>query len=86
VVVSALQTSLQMTVEDRYRGRVVALYGMAFVGAYPLGSLVQGALADVFGVRPVVAAAGLLLIGYAAWLLARPDVLTSFDGSYAEAA
>jgi MFS family permease len=86
VVVSALQTSLQMTVEDRYRGRVVALYSMAFVGAYPLGSLVQGALADVFGVRPVVAAAGLLLIGYAAWLLARPDVLTSFDGSYAEAA
>jgi MFS family permease len=86
VVVSALQTSLQIGVDDRYRGRVVALYGMAFVGAYPLGSLVQGALADVFGVRPVVSAAGLLLIGYAAWLLARPDVLTSFDGSYAEAA
>jgi MFS family permease len=85
VVVSALNTSVQMAVDDRYRGRVLALYGMAFVGAYPFGSLLQGALADIFGVRPVVAGAGLLLVGYAAWLLARPDVLASFDG-YAAAA
>jgi hypothetical protein len=86
VVVSALNTSLQVAVDDRYRGRVVAIYGMAFVGAYPLGSLLQGALADVFGVRPVVAVSGLLLVGYAAWLLTRPDVLSSFDGSLAEVA
>jgi MFS family permease len=85
-VVSALNTSVQMAVDDRYRGRVMALYGMAFVGAYPAGSLLQGALADVFGVRPVVGGAGLLLVAYAAWLLARPDVLASFDGSYAGAA
>jgi MFS family permease len=83
VVVSVLNTAVQIVVDDSYRGRVLALYGMAFVGAYPLGSLLQGTLADIFGVRPVVAGAGLLLVGYAGWLLARRDALATFDGTFA---
>ena len=59
VVVSALNTTLQESVEPRFRGRVVALYFMAFTGGYPIGALLQGWLADPVGVRPVVAGAGL---------------------------
>jgi MFS family permease len=79
VIVSALNTSIQISVDDHFRGRVLALYLMAFTGAYPVGSLVQGRLADTFGVRPVVAAAGLALLAYAAVLASRPSVARSLD-------
>jgi MFS family permease len=79
VVVSALNTALQESVDPRFRGRVVALYFMAFTGGYPIGALLQGWLADLVGVRPVVAGAGLLLAGYAAFLVLRPTVARSLD-------
>ncbi len=55
---------LQLDVAEHQRGRIMALWSVAFVGMRPLSSLVDGALADVFGVRvagvclalPVVAA------------------------------
>jgi MFS family permease len=79
VVVSALNTTLQESVEPRFRGRVVALYFMAFTGGYPIGALLQGWLADLVGVRPVVATAGLVLTGYAALLILRPALARSLD-------
>ncbi|MDQ3944826.1 MAG: MFS transporter [Actinomycetota bacterium] len=79
VVVSALNTALQESVEPRFRGRVVALYFMAFTGGYPIGALLQGWLADLVGVRLVVAGAGLVLAGYAALLVLRPAVARSLD-------
>jgi len=79
VVVSALNTALQESVEPRFRGRVVALYFMAFTGGYPLGALLQGWLADQVGVRPVVAGAGLVLAAYAALLVVRPGLAASLD-------
>ncbi|MGH9035432.1 MAG: MFS transporter [Acidimicrobiia bacterium] len=79
VVVSVLNTALQESVDPRFRGRVVALYFMAFTGGYPIGALLQGWLADLVGVRPVVAGAGLVLAGYAALLVARPGLARSLD-------
>jgi MFS family permease len=79
VIVSVLNTSIQISVDDHFRGRVLAFYLMAFTGAYPVGSLVQGWLADIFGVRPVVACAGLGLLAYAGVLAARPAVVRSLD-------
>lgn len=81
VLVSALNTSLQEAVDPRFRGRVTALYFMAFTGGYPLGALLQGGLADVVGVRWVVAGAGVVLLGYAAFLLARPALARTLDPS-----
>ena len=68
LVVSLLGTSIQLGVEDAFRGRVMALYGMAFTAGFPLGSLIQGALADVVGVRAVVGVSGLLLAAHGARL------------------
>jgi MFS family permease len=79
VIVSVLNTSIQISVDDHFRGRVLAFYLMAFTGAYPVGSLVQGWLADLFGVRPVVACAGLGLLAYAGVLAARAAVVRSLD-------
>jgi MFS family permease len=78
-VASVLNTSIQLAVDDRFRGRVIALYAMVFTGAYPLGSLVQGVATDHFGVRVVVAVAGAALLAFAALLAAHPVRLASLD-------
>jgi MFS family permease len=80
VIVSALNTTLQLSVDDRFRGRALALYIMAFTGSYPIGSLLQGALADAVGVRPVVAGAGFAIVAYAAVLAVRPVLTRPLDG------
>ena len=50
-------TQLQLEVDERYRGRIMALWSIAFLGLRPFASLVDGAIADVAGVR----AAGIVL-------------------------
>jgi MFS family permease len=78
-VASVLNTSIQLAVDDRFRGRVLALYVMVFTGAYPLGSLVQGFATDYFGVRRVVGVAGAGLVAYAALLASRPEAVGVLD-------
>ncbi|MBL7903850.1 MAG: MFS transporter [Bacteroidales bacterium] len=51
-------TLLQTLVDDRMRGRVVALYSMSFMGFTPLGSLLTGWLAEIAGVQFTVFVAG----------------------------
>jgi MFS family permease len=58
---------LQLDVEEWQRGRIMALWGVAFLGLRPLASLVDGAIAGVFGVRVAgVALAAPALIAAAA--------------------
>ncbi len=61
---AASNTLVQTMVPDAFRGRVMALYAMMFMGMAPFGALAAGALADRIGARWVVAAGGLLsLVG-----------------------
>jgi MFS family permease len=78
-VISTVNTAVQTIVTDRVRGRVMAMRSMAFSGAYPIGALLQGWLADRVGVRPTVAGAGLLLIAAALYLGVRSDLLERLD-------
>lgn len=78
-VISATNTSVQVIVADHMRGRVMALRIMAFTGAYPVGALLQGAIADVVGPRATVAGAGVLLLVAAGWLWVRPALLATLD-------
>jgi MFS family permease len=48
---------LQLDVAEQQRGRIMALWSVAFLGLRPAASLLDGALADTFGVR----AAGVVL-------------------------
>ena len=68
-VASTLNTTIQVQVTEGRRGKVLALYVMGLTGSYPLGSLVQGWLADHVGVRVVTALAGSLLV--VVWMLMR---------------
>lgn len=48
---TAATSRLQLSVEDAYRGRIMALWAVAFLGLRPLASLADGAIASEFGVR-----------------------------------
>lgn len=61
-VASTLNTTIQVQVAEARRGKVLALYVMGLTSSYPIGSLVQGAIADLIGVRAVTAVAGVCLV------------------------
>jgi MFS family permease len=60
LVAAGSNTLLQSWVRDDVRGRVMALFTMAFLGIAPIGSLVMGSLGHVFGVRVTFFAFGVL--------------------------
>lgn len=64
VVVTAASTnmSLQAIVEGRFRGRVMSMYTIAYLGMSPLGGLAAGMLADRIGVPSTLFVGGLLCV------------------------
>jgi len=66
---------LQLDVADHHRGRIMALWSIAFLGLRPAASLLDGALAGAFGVRAAGVALALpALAGAAAIMAARRRV------------
>jgi len=59
-------TSLQTTVEDDKRGRVMSFYTMAFMGMAPFGSLLAGGLAHRIGAPNTLLLGGLACVAGAA--------------------
>lgn len=57
-VIAGSNTLIQTQVDDRYRGRVMAIFSMAFLGIAPLGSLAVGSLAQGLDIRLVLAVCG----------------------------
>ena len=68
LAVTALTTELQQRVDERLRGRVMALWGVAFLGSRPLAALADGAVADLFGPRWAAALAALVTAVFAGWV------------------
>ena len=71
VVITSLSTSVQESVSDAVRGRVMGLWMMAWAGLVPVGSMVAGLVIDRTGHRPVLlagAAVAAVLAGYSARL------------------
>ena len=68
-------TLIQTLVEDDKRGRVMSLYGMAFMGMTPFGSLLAGSLASRIGAPNAALIGGACCIaGAAAFLRKLPDI------------
>lgn len=72
---SSMNTILQTLVQEEMRGRVMALYAMAFIGLSPVGSLFGGALADRIGAPLTVAIGGAMCVGFALWFARRLPAL-----------
>ena len=50
-MLTAANSTIQMSTEPQMRGRVMALYMMVFLGATPIGSPVVGWIAETYGAR-----------------------------------
>jgi MFS family permease len=72
-------TQLQLDVEESQRGRIMALWSVAFLGLRPFASLLDGALAGAFGVRVagVVLALPALVMAVLIWRRARRHSLAT---------
>lgn len=70
--VTTTNSNLQGRLHEDMRGRVMALWSMAFLGSRPLAGLIDGAVADLISPRVGVLAATLpLLVGW--WAMGRID-------------
>lgn len=70
--ITSVTTRMQRGIAEDVRGRVMALWGVTFLGSRPVAALVNGATADLVGPRTaVVLAAGMALAG---------AVLLAWDG------
>jgi predicted MFS family arabinose efflux permease len=59
---ASANTTIQTSIPDQYRGRIMALYSMTVVGLGPFGSLAAGAIANRFGARVALAYGGVLAL------------------------
>ncbi|MCX8007399.1 MAG: MFS transporter [Coriobacteriia bacterium] len=78
-IVSSINTSLQIASEGAVRGRVMALFVMAFMGMMPVGSALFGWLAERIGTQPAIAVGGGVVLAYGIVLLARPALICEGD-------
>ncbi len=75
-ILSGLQTVVQLRSPDEYRGRILSLYLVALGVVYPIGSLIQGPLADRIGLAPTTTLFALVLLAVlGAVAAARPQAL-----------
>jgi MFS family permease len=58
IFMASCNSTLQMTVPDRLRGRIMSLYAFVFAGMTPIGSFFVGSIAEVLGVSVAFAAGG----------------------------
>lgn len=70
-VLSGLNTTVQLRAPREARARVLGLYMVALGTLYPIGALVQGALADAIGIRVTAIGAAALLFGVLTYLVRR---------------
>lgn len=62
-------TLLQNATEPHMRGRISSFYGTLYHAGPAFGSLVMGALGDIFGIRTTIFAVGILTCGVWIWAL-----------------
>ena len=82
--VSSTNTLIQLTVEDRYRGRVMSLYTLFFIGTSPFGSLLAGSVAERWGAPVATTVCAVALFGGATWVIVRLREIAAREAAAAE--
>ncbi|HET7225860.1 MAG TPA: MFS transporter, partial [Candidatus Eisenbacteria bacterium] len=67
VYVASTNTLLQLTTDDRYRGRVMSLYTLMFIGTTPFGALLAGWIAQRWGAPIATSLSGTAMVLGAVW-------------------
>ncbi len=74
LVGTCIQSLVQAVAEETMRGRVMALYGLLWIGGAAIGSLVMGTISEVFGLSRPIAISGMvcLVVFFFAWRVKEP--------------
>ncbi len=71
VFLASCNSTLQVMVPDRFRGRIMSLYAFVFLGVTPIGAFFVGSVAEIWGVSAAFAAGGgtglVLVLALTAW-------------------
>ena len=82
-MMTAANSTIQMTTDPAVRGRVMALYMMVFLGATPIGSPIVGWIGQTYGPRWAIGigsiTALLVATGAALWARSRWDVRVRYS-------
>lgn len=65
---STMNTVLQHAVSDHMRGRVMAIYSIAFIGLGPFGNLEIGWLAEKIGIDPAIRSSAIIVFAVGLYL------------------
>ena len=71
VQAASTNTIIQTIVDERFRGRVMAFYTMAFFGSVPIGSLISGVVATSVGASMTIRFGGVICIAAGIWFAVR---------------
>ena len=74
---------LQATADDAFRGRVMSLWGLLFIGLMPVGQLSLGALGSWLGVRESLVIGGAITVAAGSYALLRVPGLRDWRSSRA---
>jgi predicted MFS family arabinose efflux permease len=64
-------STLQLTADERMRGRVMSLYSVIFLGSTPIGGAIAGVVGEAWGARAGLVLGAVAAAGAGLWLLAR---------------
>jgi MFS family permease len=81
VMAGMANNMLQATTQDAYRGRVMSVWGVLFIGLMPAGQLVLGALGSVFGIHAALAIGGVLALTAGLYAAVRVPALRAWRSS-----
>ena len=67
VQLASTNTIIQTIVDEKFRGRVMGFYTMAFFGTVPIGSLLAGVFAERLGAMGAIRLGAVVCIAAGAW-------------------
>ncbi len=68
--IALMNTLLQELVDDEMRGRVLSMYGLAFMGTFPIGNLLAGTIARYSSASATLAVTGAILAASGVYIAA----------------
>jgi MFS family permease len=80
------QSTLHALVPDKYRGRVMGLWGMTHTVAQPLGGLQMGGMAQLLGASTALVISASVAVGFVVFGIGRDASVRDLDGSQVIAA
>ena len=82
--VASTNTLLQLTTEDRFRGRIMSLYTFMFIGTAPIGALMCGGIAQRWSAPVATSLSAVVLLAGALWVSYRIRVLAAREAARSE--